>query len=747
MATETTSPQQASTAAPASLTSSNPNTSLLAPYYLLSWKNWSDNAGQHYLNREDGSKIEAQHFYAGAQDSGGHDLFIARKLAEEPESDFVPASTAKLVAAGEYHPADNIDCGRMISNGEFQLEKSGYQVLVAEVATMNYNNYDEVFQLEWVEINLENGETPESVGGQFLVSGQDASGVSLYVARGWQEGKGFAVGTYPKSASEATFPWKSGVFTLKTFSLLRIIPASLQRVQAKMVEIAYSSYADDLTSTSLDNLGLLSEGELQNACTFYGATQVSLAGFDLSPENVRDINITEASEYMNVACVAEDGQGGLILSFRGTLSDFGEVTGGTYYDWANNFIAGQVSLTLDGNTLGVHAGIYYATLAVLGTDKIGVYQYINERIKKGETLSIAMGGHSKGGAMCNIAALLLKSKYGDAISLEVATFGAPKVGNQLFAAIYDEQIRSSYSYIYRADFVPWLPFDVEMEAFVTYQYHNIYTALGSTFSTWLISWAESAISANSSLYITDVEPLESSNGSPNIALGSAKETTIEILVNALISGLFGVGTAFIPTVQDYVIDKAAIDNMLSILNTFDITKDIPDTDQDGATMITDIFRFIYKNLLGPNKPDLGEELKNNVGLVELGSLTIFLAIADVAGATWVADLKKWKAYEASTNFANFLDEIVPLAVKIMEAYGDASKSIAMDYRYARVGHTRYLFEENGSSSLVTCDGIAPSFFFSNLLQQLNIQNIKDKTIETNNPERDHSAYKSLFRLS
>jgi len=65
-------------------------------------------------------------------------------------------------------------------------------------------------------------------------------------------------------------------------------------------------------------------------------------------------------------------------------------------------------------------------------------------------------GHSLGGAFANVLALYVKQKYG--IDPVVYSFGSPRLGNDEFAAFYNNVIPSSYRVNNFRDIVPHVPF-------------------------------------------------------------------------------------------------------------------------------------------------------------------------------------------------------------------------------------------------------------------------------------------------
>lgn len=67
-----------------------------------------------------------------------------------------------------------------------------------------------------------------------------------------------------------------------------------------------------------------------------------------------------------------------------------------------------------------------------------------------------MTGHSKGGAMASIAAMLLNRDKDLPNVTEVVTFASAKVGDSKFAKAYNKEVNQT-SYEYYLDIVPFLP--------------------------------------------------------------------------------------------------------------------------------------------------------------------------------------------------------------------------------------------------------------------------------------------------
>lgn len=110
-------------------------------------------------------------------------------------------------------------------------------------------------------------------------------------------------------------------------------------------------------------------------------------------------------------------------------------------DWGNNTRVNQVA-TL-GITGQVHAG-FNASLNNLWKPMCDCLT---------NDLPLALGGHSKGGALAVLAAAQLRTRV-----KEVHTFAAPKAGNACFAKAYNNRYcQITYRHEYQDDLVPHLP--------------------------------------------------------------------------------------------------------------------------------------------------------------------------------------------------------------------------------------------------------------------------------------------------
>lgn len=155
--------------------------------------------------------------------------------------------------------------------------------------------------------------------------------------------------------------------------------------------------------------------------------------------------------------IAEDR---LIISLRGTDGD--GTLQGSVLDWLNNFLAIQVSFAPYGEGY-VHEGFLNAARS-LKEDMLLQAEVLFYKLKeKYDHPEIVMTGHSKGGAVAVIMAAMMSGisdgRYKDSIT--VCTFGAPRVGDGIFAEHYKLKHFRYESFL---DIVCHLPFTLqEME--------------------------------------------------------------------------------------------------------------------------------------------------------------------------------------------------------------------------------------------------------------------------------------------
>jgi hypothetical protein len=131
----------------------------------------------------------------------------------------------------------------------------------------------------------------------------------------------------------------------------------------------------------------------------------------------------------------------LYIAFRGTK---------TMSDVRTDMKLISFKVVLENRKAKVHYGFYRYTLSLLSELKEIVTEYLDEYD------SLILTGHSLGGAMAAIASPLLRMVVREK-SMTCITFGSPKVGDSIFATMFQASVNSSYRVILESDPVPRLP--------------------------------------------------------------------------------------------------------------------------------------------------------------------------------------------------------------------------------------------------------------------------------------------------
>ncbi len=104
----------------------------------------------------------------------------------------------------------------------------------------------------------------------------------------------------------------------------------------------------------------------------------------------------------------------------------------------------------------VHQGFYEALVPVEN-------QLFDHFIKHDPSKKITITGHSLGGALASLFALSLKCKL-QTLSVEVVTFGAPKIGNEEFVVAYEKHLFEKTTRVVNdEDVVPLVPTHLFMD--------------------------------------------------------------------------------------------------------------------------------------------------------------------------------------------------------------------------------------------------------------------------------------------
>lgn len=149
------------------------------------------------------------------------------------------------------------------------------------------------------------------------------------------------------------------------------------------------------------------------------------------------------------ACLVGTSADGVVVAFRGTLPLDSPDWEQMIRDWINDLDA---ELVRGAGMPGlVHAGFWEALDSLWAKLLPEVQRRLTQN---GPTSQLYVTGHSKGGAIANLAAMRLLIERG--LGAKAFTYAAPHPGNEDFAAAYDGHI-ASVRYEYADDIVPLLP--------------------------------------------------------------------------------------------------------------------------------------------------------------------------------------------------------------------------------------------------------------------------------------------------
>jgi hypothetical protein len=139
-------------------------------------------------------------------------------------------------------------------------------------------------------------------------------------------------------------------------------------------------------------------------------------------------------------------QNHVVLAFRGTVSDW-------MSDWANDFEAKLVPFSKVPG-VQVHKGFHDSIESLSGQ---GLLRSVAARLAANPGARLYITGHSKGGALAHVAALLIKRAHPNLPLGGVVSFEAPRAGHTSFAqACRDSQI-DALRFEYQDDIVPHVP--------------------------------------------------------------------------------------------------------------------------------------------------------------------------------------------------------------------------------------------------------------------------------------------------
>lgn len=183
----------------------------------------------------------------------------------------------------------------------------------------------------------------------------------------------------------------------------------------------------------------------------------------ISEQSYTGFNCSDWSEIYEISdnktctqsAILTDIEGDIVIVFRGSES---RTDWSVNLDWKqskdvfNHLTDPQEQIVLDSekSKIKVHRGFYRSYSSVKGK----IYHYLSTHSRA----KVSLTGHSLGGAIATICAYdLAKHLSSEIKSLEVCTFGAPRIGNRCFYKEYSKLVPNSRHYVNGADIVPRLP--------------------------------------------------------------------------------------------------------------------------------------------------------------------------------------------------------------------------------------------------------------------------------------------------
>ena len=147
------------------------------------------------------------------------------------------------------------------------------------------------------------------------------------------------------------------------------------------------------------------------------------------------------------ACLIGKTKSEIIVAFRGTLPP--AWTWDSLFDWIQNIFLAEPK-AYDYIPGKVHSGFHFALMS-LADD---VVQAIHN-LDPSHSLPLYITGHSKGGGMASIAAMLFRNKYNLKVE-QTITIAGPKPGDIDFSKVYETTFNNDINYENYLDIVPFL---------------------------------------------------------------------------------------------------------------------------------------------------------------------------------------------------------------------------------------------------------------------------------------------------
>jgi len=261
-------------------------------------------------------------------------------------------------------------------------------------------------------------------------------------------------------------PWGDHTVSVSRFEILLLKKAGKPKgnqpsnaLRWQLVNAARASYTNKNFNEHLRN------AEIRNLTFFNGCPTNAAEGVqEFNRYSVDYIKTSEefpypqksqvdkALTYLNTAFVAEldtMNDSVVLVSIRGTNNTYPE-------DWFIDFMADQTTFKdKNGKDHGqVHEGFYYAASSLFPR----VFEHLNKLVSF-QSLKVIVTGHSKGGAMACVLALMLRENLGHDFHIKVVTFGAPKFADKKLMHYYEKQLPDTTCYAFGNDIVPLLPLD------------------------------------------------------------------------------------------------------------------------------------------------------------------------------------------------------------------------------------------------------------------------------------------------
>lgn len=165
--------------------------------------------------------------------------------------------------------------------------------------------------------------------------------------------------------------------------------------------------------------------------------------------------------YDSECFIVHNGKGDIVIAFRGTETSLFSHDG-AFRDWVTtDFDAHPIRYPLDPGPMislnrgrWVHRGFWNAYDLVRADIHSTVRKLLRQH--KNDDVRIFTTGHSLGGALAIHAGADLGSRF---IRLPVYTytFAAPRVGNDDFNALFEDNTREAFLFVFRGDPVPFTP--------------------------------------------------------------------------------------------------------------------------------------------------------------------------------------------------------------------------------------------------------------------------------------------------